>query len=209
MSIAIINISYDISVKALSFFLVFASVIGFHRYATIFKTILSEITQLHNKKNSFSKKNNFLYPFVKSLVILLFLFEVLYPNIQNTLVKPNKKTSHLIGGYSVIKSLKNNKENIKPEIKRIFIHKNSYLIFQYLDDQMVDYKLHLTNEKNQFIITDYHLNKTIINYNYKEGILELNFNKNNNEHQLTAKTIILDSLPLLKRKFHWFIDGIQ
>jgi len=166
-TIVIINISFDISVKILSLFLFFTTIVGLFNYVSVFKTIITEI-KIFNKKNTpFFKNTNFLYPFLKSFIILLFMFEVLYPYLKTYNTIKDKEFSNLVGSYVVTETLVNDVLIEKPKFKRIFIHKNKYLIFQDMNDKMTDYKLQINKEKSQFMITDYDLKKTFINYTYQ------------------------------------------
>ncbi|WP_196887293.1 hypothetical protein [Aureivirga sp. CE67] len=206
-NIVAINISFDISVKVFSIFLLFMSFLGLVIYKHIFIRIIKEIKTTYSKIYLLSK-NNFLYAFLKSFVILLFLFEVLYLNIQkNTSI--NNSYSNFIGAYLVTETLEDNILIKNHNIKRFFIHKNGYFIFQNLNDQMTDYKLQIFKDKHQFVITDYNLKKTKINYKKKDSLLVLEFIKNNKKYQLKGKMLNTQSLPLFRDNLHWTIDEIK
>jgi hypothetical protein len=93
-------------------------------------------------------------------------------------------------------------------LKRIFIHRDGYIIFQNQQDEMTDYKLDINQIKNSFILTDYGLNKIKMNYTYskKDSLLIICYNTNGVTTTLKTKTINWQKLPALQKQFHWMVD---
>ena len=208
-NIVAINMSFDISVKLFSLFLLFTTIIGLLHYASIFKRISQEIKANHQKKNAFPK-HSFLYPFLKSLGLLFILFELVYPSIQKkTGLNTGRGYKSLVGAYEVTETKENNLLIKNPEVKRIFIHSNGYLIFQDSNDQMTDYKLQVFKEKHQMVISDYHSKKTAINYLKEKDIFIIEFVEEAKKYRLTTKILDHTTLPLLKDAFHWTIDELE
>ena len=163
-----------------------------------------------SEKDTVFTKSKFLYSFLKSFIILSFFFEICYPSIQKKMSSNTKNPYADFGSaYVVTETLENNILVNHHPIKRIFINNKGYLIFQDINDQMTDYKLHIIKEKNQFVITDYDLKQTKIDYIKKDDVLVINFIKHGKEYKLTAAILDHTSLPLLRDDFHWTIDDIK
>lgn len=207
INIVAVNMSFDISVKAFSIFLLFMSIIGLLKYNFIFIRIFEEIKAI-KEKSFLVSKDKFFYSFLKSFIILLFLFEVCYAVIQKKISYKENEYSNFANAYLVIETLENNLLMENDSIKRIFIHKDGYLIFQNINDEMTDYKLQVFKEKQQFVITDYDLKETKINYEKRDSLLVLKFTKNEKAYQLTTKVLDHLSLPIFRDSFHWAIDAI-
>jgi hypothetical protein len=94
--------------------------------------------------------------------------------------------------------------------KRFFIHRNSYIIFQQKDDNMVDYFFEMNAEKKQLEIQDYQKNKISVTYNYNEktGVLQLFF-ENEAKWKIEGKSLNWQALPALQDKMHYTIDEIK
>ena len=134
------------------------------------------------------------------------MFLMIYNNFLS--INTQNANHNIIGAY-LVTDTKRNDTLIKNTIKRIFIHKDDYMIFQNLNDEMNDFKLENSTENNQFIITDYNLKKRTINYTLNDSLLLFHFSKNKNRYQIFTKKLNHKSLPLLKHNFHWTIDDIQ
>lgn len=211
INIVAINLSFDISVKLYAFFLLFLAIIGCSYYLQPIKRFIFQL-QSYVSKISIIKAHPFTYLFLKAFFILLILFETLYPNITSPKIQAQENPlEFLYGGYEVISILKNGDTKQKKNIKRIFIHRQNYIIFQDMEDTMSDYALEVHPIKKEFILKDYTSSSQTIRYNYseKDRILELNYSKENILYRVTAKLLSNDQLPLLKNNFHWTIDEIK
>jgi hypothetical protein len=62
----------------------------------------------------------------------------------------------LHGAYEVteIKNEKGSENFSSMKLKRLFIHRNNYLILQYLDDTIEDFILEINQERSEFILTN-------------------------------------------------------
>ena len=212
-NIVAINFSFDISVKIYTFFLLILSIIGFSKYFSIIYTIATKkIVNLNLKRKSNFNLNPFVYTFSKSLVVLLLFFEVLYPAIQaNNFNNDTSERPFLHGAYKVVEMLENGVTVTDNKLKRVFIHKMDYFIFQYQNDTMQDYKLELNQIKNQFVLTNYNLKQTTIDYKYssKDSLLTLKYKMDDTTYQIKTKQLNWKALPLLQHNFHWTIEGIE
>jgi fumarate reductase subunit D len=197
LHIVAINFSYSISVKIFSLFLLILAL--FLAFKTIkntwhlFQTGQFSTTDFFEPKRSYKKP---FYPFLKSLIIVLLFIEALAPAIKSSNFNDDKVLRPLYhGAYNV-------QEN-QWGIKRFFIHRDGYLIFQDKNDSMTDYKFQLVN-KNVFLLKDYQLNAQTgkLKWNPTSRKMELILNS----IHLVGQQIDLKSLPLMKSQFSWTVD---
>jgi hypothetical protein len=209
--VVFVNFAFDISVKLYASFLLF---ITFLLLIPFLKTLYQFlILNKASKLVSFSGKNllsNQKRLIVKSVIIGLMTLEIFTPYLDNGVYNAdNLKKNELHGAYQVleIKDKKINPDKIN--IKRVFIHSQNYLIFQFNDDTFIDYKVEFYSKSNQMNLVNYE-NKTVkVNYNYskKNKKLELNFKEDG--VLIVLKSLTWKELPLLKQQFHWTIDGVK
>lgn len=197
LHIVAINFSYSISVKIFSLFLLILAL--FLAFRTIkntwhlFQTGQFSTTDFFEPTRSYKKP---FYPFLKSLIIVLLFIEALAPAIKSGNFNDDKVLRPLYhGAYKV-------QEN-QWGIKRFFIHRDGYLIFQDKNDSMTDYKFQLVN-KNVFLLKDYQLNAQTgkLKWNPTSRKMELILNS----IHLVGQQIDLEALPLMKSQFSWTVD---
>jgi hypothetical protein len=216
INIVAINFSFDISVKLYSLFLLALTIVLLLPYLNSFYSyfINSEKTTLPKHKN-ISFKSSFISISLKSFVILFIFTESLLPYINTMNWNDDKQLRpYLHGAYEVQKAFDLRGDKISLDsfsIKRIFIHRNGYIIFQDNNDRMQDFKLDIDQNKSEFILTDYELNQREISYQYKEEykILLLRYFAENNEFRLELKALDWEELPVLQDDFHWMIEGVE
>ena len=93
-------------------------------------------------------KNHSLLLFIKCSVILIIVFEVIFTSLNNNFAnRTSEKFPEFIGAYALIKN-----ENSTTQIKKCFIHKSKYLIFQSQNDEMQDFRLEILNNNKQFLL---------------------------------------------------------
>jgi hypothetical protein len=133
---------------------------------------------------------------VKSLLIVLLFIEALVPAIKSRNFNDDKVPRPLYhGAYKV-------QEN-QWGIKRFFIHRDGYLIFQNEDDSFTDYKFHLL-ENGVFLLKDYQLRQQEgrLKWNPESRRLELSLNS----IKIIGKQIDLKQMPLFQSQFSWTVD---
>ncbi len=211
-NIVAVNLSFDISVKVFSFFLLFLSLLLLLQYVNgLYRFFVKKETAVLPAEPvwfSFSK-HPFAKGFIKTALIVFFLVETLYPVIKtrnyndDLLARP-----YLHGAYEVVApSVPRNNPNSFPAVRRFFIHRSGYIIFQDTDDNMQDYQLHIDSIQQQFILTNYRLEQKRVPYRYSEqdSLLELH----SPEFHLTGRRINWKETPALKNEFHWFSDRVH
>lgn len=145
-------------------------------------------------------------------MILFIFFESLYPYIQNDEFNDdNTLRNPLHGAYEVLEIKKDeqhkNAANLK--IKRIFIHRKNYLIFQYTDDTMEDFYLEINSSKNQFLLTNYYHEKIKLQYKYSNASKILELESQDLGIIIYSKSLPWKKLSLLQPLFHWTVDEIH
>ncbi|MES2799041.1 MAG: hypothetical protein V4638_03430 [Bacteroidota bacterium] len=196
INVLAVNFSFDISVKLYSAFLLsLALYLAFPTLQTIFKILIQQqiVLPYEDKLWNFNAK-----PFVKTAIILLIFAEALIPYLKSGIFNDDiAPRHHLAGAY----------ENVdqSSEIKRIFIHRDSYLIFQNINDEMSDYKMSINSLKNTFEVIDYEENKFVIPFNFNRKTNELLIELQNHK-KFKFEKIYTSHLPLMQKQFHWMVD---
>ena len=215
LNVVAINFGFDISVKLYSLFLLFLSVF----LLTPFSAWLFQLLMLRKPNFVYISpgttglfKNSFVKHFMKWLIPGLIFLEALYPFIASKNFNGDlAEKPFLHGAYQVQQVIAgiDTLDLRDSPVKRFFIHRDGYMIFQDQADKMIDYKLSYDKAKSLLIITDYQLQKTIMQFSYlsSDSILSLQYFKNQKDFQLTGKAIDWRALPALQKGFHWTVDG--
>lgn len=195
VNVVAVNFSFDISVKLFSLFLLFLSCLLISPYAVkIFRYLSGKTTETLTIQNSVYENRPLLRHALKFVALSLMTLEIVLPNLlyeAKSLHKP-----FLAGAYEV--------KEINPFVKRFFIHKDGFVIFQTHEDDFLDYKLDWNLIKKEIILTDYTLKKQNIPFvwNKTSGTLTFSFH---NQH-LTGLVMNHEILPVLSPGFHWMAD---
>ena len=206
-----INLSFDISVKLFSGLLI---VLNLYLLIPTLKTMWNLFVL--KKESIFIEQMDFYIAkstktILKSILICILILESLFPYLNSGNFNDDfAKRPFLHGAYEVQEFTENGKklDCYSTPLKRIFIHRDGYLILQNQQDEMTDFKLEINQIKNTFILTDYELNKIKMNYTYskKDGLLTLSSNKNGAVTVIKTKTINWKKLHALQKQFHWTVD---
>lgn len=208
VQIVIINFSFDISVKIYSIFLLAMTVFLLFPYLKPLKNIFfsEKPTTLQNPKISFVQ-NSFINQWIQFFLLGLFLLQIVYPYF----ISENSNELKFEGAYEITQTIYKNDTLSHAEFpyKKVFFHKDNFLIFQKQNDEMIDFHYQILPEKKQISLMDYQQNEFVIDYKFHKNdlILELNFN----EKDLYLKSQLLDwkRLPALKHEFHFFIEDVR
>jgi hypothetical protein len=178
--VVLINFSFDISVKLLSCSLLVFSIVYSASFIQNWKGILGFPSKPIQTSNS--KKHQL----IKFGFALLVAIECILPTIQSNNWNDDQFTrlAHH-GAYNVY----GNKQ-----VKRLFIHRQHYLILQSWDDEFKDYKLD-THLLDRYISLDGE-----ISYKWKKNQLIIH------NDTFPTKKIAYKNLPLLNESFHLFSD---
>lgn len=212
LNVVAINFAFDISVKLFSLFLlIVCTYLLLPTLRVLWKTFV-----IRQNTDEELKPRKVTYPFLlkeklilKFLVIGLFLIEGFYPYVKFNNFNDDFVQRPLLHGVYEI-HLDDNETKISEiyAIKRIFIHRDNYLIFQDNNDEMLDFKVEIDQVNKQMILIDYDQKHQQIKYKYlpKTGELIVEMGENSNENELRFKKTEWRNLPLLQKQFHWTVD---
>lgn len=215
LNIFIINISFDVSVKLYSLFLLLLCCVVLSPYA---KGLLHFLTQQDYKpvRISFPVSSTYkkMYAVLKSLVIVLIFFDALAVYVKTGNFNDDAAARPpLHGAYDVVTFAKGG-DTLAPLLtdtvrwSRVFIHRRNYFIAQYMNDAMQDYELETDTAAKTIWISSpedsvaYALRYTVSS----DSILHLQGLLKKEEIFLKLKKLDLKSLPALNGSFHWTID---
>ncbi len=215
LHISAINVSFDISVKLYSGFLLLLNIYlltAFINRLYRFFFTQESIPAANSDKGYPLFKQPFMSVFLKSLLIGLIAVEAFYPYIKSGNFNDDLAQRPFLHGAYEVETVIESGDTIAPAaspVKRFFIHRNGYFIFQDQRDEMLDYQLTYDTSQQLLILKDYQLQETLLGYNYFPGdsLLSLRYEKNGREYQLTGRQLNWKELPVLKNEFHWTVDA--
>lgn len=218
VNITMINFGFDISVKIYSCFLLFLSIVIVSpdlKKLFIFFILNKQVITNEWEPTINSKKRILFYSIFKWLIIGLILFDTLSVYFMTNNFNDDKaQRPFLHGAYNVEIFVKNNDtlaplQTDKYRLKRIFIHREGYLITQSMNDEMQDYKLRYEIISNKLILENYDSSKITLDYAYnkKDSSLFLSGRVYNDSIRIYSKQIDLSKLPIFQQNFHWTIDS--
>lgn len=215
VNVVAVNFGFDISVKLFSVFLLFLNLYLLYPFLeNLYHYFFSDKTIAKGTTSTGASifQNKFLYGSLKCLMACLILVEVLFPYLRKGNFNGDlSEKPYLHGAYEVKRMIvgADTLDASHATIKRFFINKDSYMIFQDQEDNMNDYKLAYDLKNYVFVITDYGFHKTVIRFDYqpKDSMLDLEFFKGETRYRLEGKAINWRELPAVKKRFHWTIDN--
>ena len=217
VNVLVINFSFDISVKIYSaFLLLLALLIAVPDAKRLFYFLFSDKVKEYKKWNPVytSPKAHTIYRSVKTIVICFMLFDVLSIYFITTNFNDDKESRPFFhGAYDVTLFVKNNDtlQALTTDTfrwKRMFVHRRGYLITQFMNDEMQDYKLEYDTLQHRLIIEDYETNEKtdFAYYQMSDTTLVLHGKMKNDSLKVYLKKIKLDALPVFQNDFHFTSD---
>jgi hypothetical protein len=205
LNVVAINFSFDISVKLFSSFLLFLALfISWRGIKQIFDLFIlkRDVKPVTSTTNLTTNKN---YKLIKSLMVLFILAEVFSPHFKSGNFNDDIAPRPLLHGAYVV--LKDANPNNETAIKRVFIHRGGYLIFQDENDQMSDYKLNIDPIKNEMSVSDYDGSTNTLHFSYYQQSKVLSLSSPRDaKRRIICKRLDHKNLPLLGNQFHWMVD---
>jgi uncharacterized membrane protein YphA (DoxX/SURF4 family) len=199
LNVMMINLSYNISVKLYSIFLLFLSILIV--VLSLERTALSQV-QGRNAR------------LIKAAVVLLILTEGLWLYVSTERYNDDlTERPPLHGAYDVQQFVSG--DTIIPPLltdpvrwRRVFVHRHGYFIVQTMNDKMRDFDLRYDTAKRNLVLIDPRdSSRSILAYNKTaDSTLQLAGTIGGRDLHLQLKQINLDQLPLLKPEFNWTID---
>jgi len=213
INVLAINLSFDISVKLYSSFLLFITLYLLAPYALIlFDFFMGKPAHLQTLQipESYQRPT---YKFSKVLIISLFVVESMWVYVDTGYFNDDTThKTHLHGAYEVESIIKNGDslDSKHPETwKRFFVHRKGYLIIQYPDETMQDYQLK-TDSINKTLIIKKNENSTptALHFDWIEYFktIEMKGVIEKDSFIIRARKLDISTLPALQKPFHWRVD---
>jgi hypothetical protein len=203
--ILLINMSFDISVKFYTLFLLGLTVFTFrHEFRSwslfLFGKESADLDSFNQRNTQLQLKSTLL----AGLFPLLVIAETLTPHIVNGELNGDlEKKTPWHGAYEV-KTVQNPKDSSWYSIQRIFFHRDQYLIFQTTDDEFLDFPYVITNGRNK-IQLNLGENK-FISFDLKTNTVSGELVLSSDEVTIKTERLNHKDLPLLNPSFHWLVD---
>lgn len=214
LQVVMINFGFDISVKLYSLFLFSLSMYlltPFIKRLFHFFFISKYRNESYRQPDPVLKDHQFASVFLKCFIGGLILLESLYPYLKdNNFNDDIAKRPYLHGAYEVREFVSGN-DTIAiahAPVKRFFIHRSGYIIFQDQEDRMQDYKFDYDTSGKKYVLTDYGLKKTELEIMYRQtdSVLIMQYMKAGKLIQLMGKGLDWRKLPVLQKSFHWTVE---
>ena len=217
INVAIINISFDISVKILSSFLLLLSTL----------IILPDLSQLYHffiiqqpvkyhqsNSKSTSSKHLCFYSIGKSFVVILLLLDVLFPYFKTQNFNDDSVARPFLHGAYEVELFVINQDTIPPlqtksnRWKRFFVHRQGYFIAENMREEMLDFPLQIQANAEQMTLQENTGMQLVFNYHYSstDSLMTLNGILQKDTIHIEAQQVNLQQLPLLQKKTNWTID---
>ncbi len=213
INVVFINFGFDISVKLFSSFLLFTCLLllapSFKKMFDFF--VLNKATALPYLTGNNLVASNLLRLSIKAILILFLFTESLLPYLKSGQYNDDLvPRNYLHGAYSITAIETNRTQENRPnlQLKRFFIHRQNYFIFQYQDDTMEDFHLEVNQAQKQFILTSYEGETITLEYNYSETSKKLEIRAKELDWVVSAVSLPWRELPLIQPLFHWTVDEI-
>lgn len=219
VNVVMINVSFDISVKILSSFLLLLSVViilpdipNLYRFFFLQK----ETIKLQRWTPSFTtSKKIWTYRITKTSIIFLLLLDVLLPYFKAQNFNDDLVERPFLHGAYEIQTFVVNQDTIPPLLtepnrwKRFFIHREGYFIAETMQEEMADFPVQINTNLEQMILKEELSGQELIfqyNYHSSDSLLILDGILQNDTIHIEARQINWQQLPLLDRKTNWTID---
>ena len=195
LNVFAINLSFDISVKLLSFILLMMSI--YLVYPFLFNTKENEKTYASIKPK-----------WITAVLLGLIFIESIGPYLLRGNFNDDLSSRPIMhGAYTVThQNFTEGNSLFGNKIKRVFIHRDGYMIFQFENDEMADFALEIDQARQIMILTDYSDSKQKLGYRYNRNLKMLVLQNTNGTTIISTKAVPWRNLPALQRQFHWTVD---
>lgn len=203
-----INLCFDISVKLYSAFLLITCAFLLSQHRGFFKLLAGKIYSPYQAPDWPFASSYIKYGIHLAFTAIVFLIYFL-PALRSGHLNQDESPRHpLSGAYSVSRIIAADSNSVTQTIKKLFIHRRNFLIFQSYNDEMQDYKLTIDEVKKKFILTDYDRRQTEFSFEYTaaDSTLTLQHLRAGHEFTLVAKAINWQGMPALQNTFHFTMD---
>jgi len=214
-NVVAINFAFDISVKLhASFLLLLSLVAAWPALQTIYAALVLKRWQPHRLQPP-AKATSGVFRVLAWLVAGLFVGEALVPFLQTRTFNDDQvRRPWLHGAYALTLQVQNGDTifpaaNQPQALRRLFIHRQGYLITQSVTEQLHDYRLTYAAGGRVLLLRDADSNTSrLVCTRATDGSwLQLRGTLGPDSVNLLARSLAWQQLPLLEPGFHWTTDG--
>lgn len=195
VNVLMVNISFDISVKlfaALTLLMVITLLSGYRdQWRFLFG---SDVRPASEKVSAGLKRNRFLHAFV----IAVFVVETVYPSVVMKGINDDAVQRPIHHGAYEVRN--------HPEISRLFVHRQGYVIFEDRNGKRLDLKV-LSQNAYAFGLLDEHDQQRSTLLWKSPGVVI--WQRTSFSDILRLKPLPYNELPLLQNTFHWSSDSFH
>lgn len=215
LNIVAVNMSFDISVKLYSLFLLFLSLAALAPHIrALISFFISRKPGMITHDTPLLPRRIFLKASLKTFITAIILLEALHPYFASgSWNDDNASRPYLHGAWQVERVIMHGDtlESAKHPVKRFFFHRRGYLIFQGPGDAMRDYKAEIDSIGSAITLTDYNLHRTRLPYSHNkaDSTIRIVYMQDNKKFTIEAKQVDWRKLPALRDPFHWTVDEVE
>lgn len=208
INVFLINLSFDISVKLFSGFLLIIT-----GYLSI--PVFVGLSSLLNSKypgiplESIGLTKNQILNILKFSLVSLLCVEALIPYLRSGNYNDDTAQRPPLHGAYKVQQMVIGADTLNTDersLKRIFIHRDGYMIFQDRSEEMIDFKMELAEQTIK--LKSYDNKQQILNYTFStsDSTLKLSYVTGTDSTTIFAKGLNWRDLPLVQPQFHWTVD---
>ncbi|MDP5099046.1 MAG: hypothetical protein NWQ27_03545 [Crocinitomicaceae bacterium] len=212
LNVVAINFSFDISVKLFSGFLLFIAFYLIGPFAVNLWRFLSnqKLVSTQSSIDTFTKSTK-TFHWGNLVVVSIILIESMFVYVKNQNFNDDKFDRSLFHGAYEVEQFIQGKDTLisdKNVLKNLFYHRDSYLIFQFKNEEMVDYKMDIDPIKKTLTLFDDEQNKKIysIEYNQLSKKMKLIHKGKYDLEIIHCTEKEWKKMPLIQPLFHWTVD---
>ncbi|HVZ41886.1 MAG TPA: hypothetical protein VHI13_21570 [Candidatus Kapabacteria bacterium] len=219
-NIVVINFTFDISVKLYSCFLLFLGlVVAWPALTRLFVLLVLNRPSgaMDPPRPALSGRRTILHAVGKATLIVVILFEALYPYFTAGNFNDDMAARPALHGAWNVEMFVRNGDTVPPATdaafrpRRFFVHRRGYFITQSMRDEMTDYKLGYRAADSELILNANDGATIALHYTLSgnDSLITLQGTWRSDSVTIRARRLNLDALPLLQPTFHWTIDDYR
>lgn len=214
INVLMINLGFNVSVKLYSFFLVtLCIVLLIPESKKLFGFFfLRKPASLENEQPVYSKRTSRVLIILKIIVIAAIILDPLSLYIRTKNFNDDLDPRPPLHGAYEVKTFVKNSDTLLPlttddyRWRRMFVHRQGYLITQQMNDEMLSYELFVDTTRKKLMIKN-ESGLSYLDYSMRnESAFLLNGIFFGDTLHVEMEKVDLKTLPLLQDEFKWAID---
>ena len=202
-NVLVLNFSFDITVKLLSSLLFFSSIFVLSKYFKLLWSVFISHQTVNSTNENEAIQTSTKKRVIKGGIIALFVIETFLPVINSgNLNDDNSFKIAYFGAYNI--ENKPVESVLFRNAKRMYIHSKGYLIIETIDQIFKDYPISSSTISNEINLFEENIKIKVIE---KNGYSILKWSESNTNYLSKITKIELDSLPVMKDEFNWFLES--